>query len=188
MLNSRNVVVSWRVLQGEEKKTIIHCYHLAADYQTVDVIKEVQSIDHYVSSLHNIEGNHPSNCPKMDLNLYNLGCADLVLGWGANKVTVWNLEYGYVTATVEILESVPLNSPLSVKCDRVTDFPQEKPTVNNLCSPQGFLFLLQQMQNGNLCLIAINNGMKQSWKRLQTFVAPKQFEKYVSLTRSPQST
>lgn len=56
MQSSRNVIVSWRVLRGEEKMTVVHCYHLAADYQTVEVIKEIESVHHYVSSLHNIEG------------------------------------------------------------------------------------------------------------------------------------
>lgn len=56
MQNSRNVIVSWRMVRGEEKVTVVHCYHLAADYQTVEVIKEIESVKHYVSSLHNIEG------------------------------------------------------------------------------------------------------------------------------------
>lgn len=44
------------MVRGEEKMTVVRCYHLAADYQTVEVIKEIQSVEHYVSSLHNIEG------------------------------------------------------------------------------------------------------------------------------------
>lgn len=56
MQNSRNIVVSWRMVRGDEKRTIVHCYHLAADFQTVYVIKEVKSVEHYVSSLHSIEG------------------------------------------------------------------------------------------------------------------------------------
>lgn len=102
MANSRDIVVSWRMVRGDEKVTMIRCYSLAADYQTVDVIKEVESVDHCVWSLHNIEGSD-----------------DLVVGWGENMVTLWNLEFGYVIATVEILENFPLSSPLWVKCDRV---------------------------------------------------------------------
>lgn len=38
------------------KKTVVHCYSLAADYQTVINISEMDTVDHIVTSLHNIEG------------------------------------------------------------------------------------------------------------------------------------
>lgn len=93
-------------------------------------------------------------------------------------VTLWNLEYGYVIATVEILETIPLSSPLCVKCDRVSVAQIQSKSTRLIYIFKGFLFLIQQMENGNLCLIAIN-GLNQSWKRLQTFVPPQHFEAYV---------
>lgn len=56
LTNSLNIVVSWSTIRDDEKVTIVHCYHLASDFQTVDAIKEVESVNHYVTSLHNIEG------------------------------------------------------------------------------------------------------------------------------------
>lgn len=54
-------------------------------------------------------------------NLYVLflGSDDLIMAWGENMVTLWNVEYGYIIATVQIIETMPLSSPLHVKCDRV---------------------------------------------------------------------
>lgn len=49
-----------------------------------------------------------------------LGCDTLVMGCGENKITLWNLDRGYVLATIEMLD---IKSPLStlwVKCDRVS--------------------------------------------------------------------
>lgn len=48
------------------------------------------------------------------------GCDTLVMGCGENKITLWNLDRGYVLATIEMLD---IKSPLStlwVKCDRVS--------------------------------------------------------------------
>jgi hypothetical protein len=42
------------------------------------------------------------------------------MGCGENKITLWNIEYGYIVATVELSN---IKSPLStlwVKCDRVS--------------------------------------------------------------------
>lgn len=42
------------------------------------------------------------------------------MGCGENKITLWNLDRGYVLATIEMLD---IKSPLStlwVKCDRVS--------------------------------------------------------------------
>lgn len=56
LTNSRNIVVSWNVKSQDATTTIIHCYHLALDFQTVETIREVESINHYITSLHNIKG------------------------------------------------------------------------------------------------------------------------------------
>ncbi|KAJ3645587.1 hypothetical protein Zmor_023230 [Zophobas morio] len=127
------IIVSWHSVQGNEKKTKIHSYHLAADFQTVANISEIQPVEHYVSSLHNIED-----------------CDSLVMGCGENKVTLWNVEYGYIVATIEMSN---IKSPLStlwVNCDR------------------GFLFTIQECVDQELRLIAIN-GMNHSWKKLQNY-------------------
>lgn len=53
------IVVSWHSANEDSnasKKTFIHAYHLAPDYQTVSNIYNIEPVDHYVSSLHNIEG------------------------------------------------------------------------------------------------------------------------------------
>lgn len=50
------IIVSWYSGRGNEKKTKIHSYHLAADFQTVASISEIQAVEHFVTSLHNIEG------------------------------------------------------------------------------------------------------------------------------------
>lgn len=54
------VIVSWHSAHDDgaaAKRTFIHAYELAADYQTVANIYNIEPVDHYVSSLHNIEGN-----------------------------------------------------------------------------------------------------------------------------------
>jgi hypothetical protein len=127
------IIVSWHSVQGGDKRTKIRSYHLAADFQTVANISEIQPVEHYVSSLHNIED-----------------CDNLVMGCGENKITLWNIEYGYIVATVELSN---IKSPLStlwVKCDR------------------GFLFTIQECVDQELRLIAIN-GMNHSWKKLQNY-------------------
>lgn len=50
------IIVCWYLVQANERRTKIHSYHLAADHQTVANISEIQPVQHYVSSLHNIEG------------------------------------------------------------------------------------------------------------------------------------
>ncbi|RZC34992.1 uncharacterized protein BDFB_004301 [Asbolus verrucosus] len=145
------IIVSWHSVQGGEKKTKIHSYHLAADFQTVANISEIQPVEHYVSSLHNIEGtqNRAMLARSTDENVI-LDCDNLVMGCGENKITLWNVEYGYVVATIELSN---IKSPLStlwVKCDR------------------GFLFTIQECVDQELRLIAIN-GMNHSWKKLQNY-------------------
>lgn len=52
------VIVSWHLTSSEpdSKKTFVHCYQLTADFQSVGNISEFEAVEHYVSSLHNIEG------------------------------------------------------------------------------------------------------------------------------------
>ncbi|KAK9744710.1 hypothetical protein QE152_g7479 [Popillia japonica] len=127
--NSRSIVVSWVEIRDDMKKTVVHCYSLAADYQTVVSIRELHTVDHCVTSLHNIED-----------------CNTMVMGFGEEQVTLWNLEYGYVVATIEI-KSFSLNPRcVWIKCDR------------------GFLFLLQYHQ------------IERFWKRLQVFRTPYGYE------------
>lgn len=137
------IIVSWHLAcsELENKKTHIHCYQLAADYQTVYNISDFEAVDHYVSSLHNIEG-----------------CDSLIMGCGENKITLWNIDHGYVMATIEMSE---IKSPLStlwVKCDR------------------GFLFTLQQCVDRELRLIAIH-GLNHSWKKLASYVPPDEYDR-----------
>lgn len=41
------------------------------------------------------------------------------MGFGESKVTLWNIEYGYVIATIELANIKLPISTLWVKCDRV---------------------------------------------------------------------
>ncbi|XP_044253794.1 uncharacterized protein LOC123004524 [Tribolium madens] len=134
------IIVCWQLVQGNEKRTKIHSFHLAADFQTVANISEIQPVEHYVSSLHNIED-----------------CDSLVMGCGENKITLWNIEYGYIVASIELSNIKSLLCTHWVKCDR------------------GFLFTIQECADHELRLIAIN-GMNQSWKKLQNFNPPTGFE------------
>ncbi|GJQ80905.1 hypothetical protein Trydic_g4722 [Trypoxylus dichotomus] len=135
--NSGSIVVSWVEIRDDMKKTVVHCYTLAPDYQTVVSIREMDTVDHCVTSLHNIED-----------------CNTMVMGFGEEQVTLWNLEYGYVVATIEI-KSVSANPRcVWIKCDR------------------GFLFLLQYHQLERLLVLIAINGITHSWKRLQVFRPP----------------
>ncbi|EFA09082.1 uncharacterized protein LOC103314146 [Tribolium castaneum] len=134
------IIVCWQLVQGNEKRTKIHSFHLAADFQTVANISEIQPVEHYVSSLHNIDD-----------------CDSLIMGCGESKITLWNIEYGYIVSSIELSN---IKSPLAthwVKCDR------------------GFLFMIQECADYELRLIAIN-GMNHSWKKLQNFDPPTGFE------------
>lgn len=51
------IIVSWNVADERESSTLVHCYHLSSDYQLVTSIKEMQTVNHCISSLNNIEGN-----------------------------------------------------------------------------------------------------------------------------------
>lgn len=51
------IIVSWHVTTEDNiLRTFVHAYQLAPDYQMVSYISEIEPVDHYVSSLHNIEG------------------------------------------------------------------------------------------------------------------------------------
>ncbi|XP_050298677.1 uncharacterized protein LOC126737715 [Anthonomus grandis grandis] len=145
--SSPKIIVSWHVASNEagSKKTRVHSHQLASDFQSVYNINEFEAVDHYVSSLHNIEG-----------------CETLIMGSGENRITLWNIEHGYVAATIEMSE---LRSPLAtlwVKCDR------------------GFLFTLQQCVNRELRLIAIH-GLNHSWKKLASYVPPEEYDRLKSV-------
>lgn len=60
MKSVSKIIVSWHSAHddGAAKRTYIHAYEPAADYQTVANIYNIEPVDHYVSSLHNIEGNY----------------------------------------------------------------------------------------------------------------------------------
>ncbi|XP_066247006.1 uncharacterized protein [Euwallacea similis] len=137
------IVVSWHPTSSglESKKTFVHCYHLAADFQSIASISEFQTFEHYVSSLHNIEGSDA-----------------LIMGCGENKIILWDVDSGYVTATIEMLDIKTPFSMLWVKCDR------------------GFFFTLQQCMDGELRLIAIH-GMNHSWKKLASYIPPNEFDR-----------
>ncbi|KAF2901412.1 hypothetical protein ILUMI_04774 [Ignelater luminosus] len=127
------IIVSWTVNADSISSTVVHCYHLSADFQMVSSITEMQSVDHYVSSLHNIED-----------------CDTLILGCGEAKITLWNLEHGYIVATIDLMEIHPRPHAVWAKCDR------------------GFLFTIHQSDDNILQLIAINS-FDSTWKRLQTY-------------------
>ncbi|CAG9817597.1 unnamed protein product [Phaedon cochleariae] len=143
MKTAPKIIVSWHSANEDTatKRTFIHAYLLAGDYQTVSNVYDIEPVDHYVSSLHNIED-----------------CDSLIMGCGENKITLWNVEFGYIVATIELSE---IKSPLStlwVKCDR------------------GFLFALQQCVDRELRLVAIN-GMNHSWKKLASYLPPEGFDR-----------
>nr|CAH7752693.1 unnamed protein product [Callosobruchus chinensis] len=142
------------------KMTIIHCYHMAADYQTVSNIQIIEPVQHYVSSLHNIED-----------------CENLIMGCGENKITLWNVEHGYKIATIELSEIKTPLSTLWVKCDRVIiSFAIKDSSFIIPTHLQGFLFALQQCVDRELRLVAIN-GMNDSWKKLASYSPPDGFDR-----------
>lgn len=60
----------------------------------------------------------------MRIFFYSTECDDLIMGCGENYITIWNIEFGYIVATINISEvtSPPaISDPdtLWVKCDRV---------------------------------------------------------------------
>lgn len=54
--NSREIIVSWCDTFAKPIKTLVRSYELAPDFQTISSVKEMESVHHYISSLHNIHG------------------------------------------------------------------------------------------------------------------------------------
>lgn len=55
------------------------------------------------------------------------------MGFGETKTTLWNLEYGYVVATIDICDIKPQPETLWVKCERVKLFMHLKFDMLHLC-------------------------------------------------------
>ncbi|XP_072382846.1 uncharacterized protein [Diabrotica undecimpunctata] len=144
MRNFPKIIVSWHSANEENlnsRKTFVHAYQLASDYQTISNIFDMEPVDHYVSSLHSVED-------------YD----DLIMGCGENKITLWNIQFGNIIATIELNDIKTPLSTLWVKCDR------------------GFLFALQQCVDRELRLVAIN-GINHSWKKLASYFPPEGFDR-----------
>ncbi|XP_019771448.1 uncharacterized protein LOC109545289 isoform X2 [Dendroctonus ponderosae] len=58
LTSSPKIIVSWHIASNEvdSQKTFVHCYQLTADFQAVCNISKFEAVEHYVSSLHNIQG------------------------------------------------------------------------------------------------------------------------------------
>lgn len=58
MKSFSKIIVSWHSANGENvsKKTFIHSYQFASDYQMISQVYDIEPVGHYVASLHNIEG------------------------------------------------------------------------------------------------------------------------------------
>lgn len=139
--NTLNIVVSWNTVVDRNKQTLVRIYTLANDFQTISKVRAIAKVEHYVSSLHNIED-----------------CDELLMGCGENKVTLWNIEYGYIVATIELQDIKLSLNTLWAKCDR------------------GILFTIQQCVDRELRLIAIN-GRNHSWKKLKSYMPPEGYER-----------
>ncbi|XP_028140443.2 uncharacterized protein LOC114334576 [Diabrotica virgifera virgifera] len=144
MRNFPKIIVSWHSANEDNlnsRKTFVHAYQLASDYQTISNIFDMEPVSHYVSSLHSVED-------------YD----DLIMGCGENKISLWNLQFGNIIATIELNDIKTPLSTLWVKCDR------------------GFLFALQQCVDRELRLVAIN-GINHSWKKLASYFPPEGFDR-----------
>ncbi|KAH1016920.1 hypothetical protein HUJ04_008069 [Dendroctonus ponderosae] len=143
LTSSPKIIVSWHIASNEvdSQKTFVHCYQLTADFQAVCNISKFEAVEHYVSSLHNIQG-----------------CDTLIMGCGDNKITLWNLEHGYVATTIEMTDIKSTLCTLWAKCDR------------------GFLFTLQECVDKELRIVAIH-GLNHSWKKLASYVPPKNYDR-----------
>lgn len=143
--NSRNIVVSWVETRDDTKKNVVHCYCFAPDYQTVISIREIDTIDHHVSSLHNIEGKsfwyHISKT-NIKIPYPVTDCNNMIMGYGEEHITLWNLEYGYVVATIEIKGPVSTNYQKCIwtKCDRVMNFLKKISIFTNYIFFRDFYF------------------------------------------------
>lgn len=52
--------------------------------------------------------------------IFILDCDNLIMGCGENKITLWNLEHGYIIATIKLTDIKTSLGTLWVKCDRVS--------------------------------------------------------------------
>ncbi|XP_017775058.1 PREDICTED: uncharacterized protein LOC108561574 [Nicrophorus vespilloides] len=97
------VLVSWWEIVSDEKcVSKLRAYQLSSDYQTVCDVRELESVECRIESLHNIED-----------------CDNLVMGCGDQNISVWNWEFGYMVATMRIDDGI-LSEPQTqwVKCDQ----------------------------------------------------------------------
>ncbi|KAL1494476.1 hypothetical protein ABEB36_010072 [Hypothenemus hampei] len=95
------IIVSWYLdsTELEKKKTFVHCYELASNFELISHVNKFEDVEHFVSSLHNIEGSDT-----------------LIMGCGENKITLWDVDRGRVVVTIEMSKiRLPL-STLWVYC------------------------------------------------------------------------
>ncbi|XP_045476864.1 putative histone-lysine N-methyltransferase 1 [Harmonia axyridis] len=98
---SLNIIVSWHSVIQDVKITQVHVYTLASDFQKIVNVRAMSRVEHYVSSLHNIED-----------------CEELLMGCGENAITLWNIEHGYIVSTIKLNDIKLSLSTLWAKCDR----------------------------------------------------------------------
>ncbi|XP_018330592.1 uncharacterized protein DDB_G0283697-like isoform X1 [Agrilus planipennis] len=130
---SRKIFVATCAIVAGVPTTFLNNHHLASDYQSIASTKQMGCVNYHVRTMHNIQD-----------------CDTLIMGCGEQKITLWNVEYGFVVATIDLLGFNEIPQTLWTKCDR------------------GFLFVLQQFSDTSLKLIAIN-GINYTWKLLRSF-------------------
>lgn len=107
--SSREIIVSWCDTFSKPVKSVIRSYQLAPDFQTVASVKEMETVPHYVSSIHNIHGT----CIRFIqvCILYNcylcilVDCHNLILGAGNDQISLWNLKHGYLVMTLNMSDT-----------------------------------------------------------------------------------
>lgn len=52
----RSIIISWRDQFASPPKSQIRRYQLAVDFQTISNVMEMESVEHYVSELHDVNG------------------------------------------------------------------------------------------------------------------------------------
>ncbi|GLV44614.1 hypothetical protein CBL_13454 [Carabus blaptoides fortunei] len=149
--SSREIIVSWCDTFSKPIKSVIRSYQLAPDFQTVASVKEMETVPHYVSSIHNIHD-----------------CHNLILGAGNDQISLWNLKHGYLVMTLNMSDT-PIQ-PL-VRSNTICLYAQ--------CNT-AFLFLIQQTEIGVLRLVAVN-GMTHEWKQLHSYQVPDTYDKLLGV-------
>ncbi|XP_044733522.1 uncharacterized protein LOC123296125 [Chrysoperla carnea] len=143
----RSIIISWRDQFASPPKSQIRRYQLAVDFQTISNVMEMESVEHYVSELHDVNE-----------------CFEMILGIGDHQVSIWHLLQGKLVTTVTIHNPLPIHEQINgnqyydINC------------VWALCD-RGFLFLINKTDNNVLHLIAIN-GLRKDWKNLQKYKIP----------------